>query len=133
MTSQAQRRAATIAAIISAASELFTASGFDATSIDDIASSAGVAKGAFYHHFESKDEVLQALARRLAEEAHALYAPMAARADLTPLEKLTTLFGLGMQFKKDHVTAVRAFAKVYYPEENLRLRARITGMRCERR
>src|SRR5258708_17147940 len=59
MTSQAQRRAATIAAIISAASELFTARGFTATSIDDIASSAGVAKGAVYHHFESKEQIFQ--------------------------------------------------------------------------
>ena len=59
MTSQAQRRASTIAAIISAASELFTARGFAATSIDDIASRAGVAKGAVYHHFESKEQIFQ--------------------------------------------------------------------------
>jgi AcrR family transcriptional regulator len=59
MTSQAQRRAATIAAIISAASELFTVRGFAATSIDDIASRAGVAKGAVYHHFESKEQIFQ--------------------------------------------------------------------------
>ena len=59
MTSQAQRRASTIASIISAASELFTARGFAATSIDDIASRAGVAKGAVYHHFESKEQIFQ--------------------------------------------------------------------------
>ena len=59
MTSQPQRRAATIAAIISAAGELFTASGFAATSIDDIASRAGVAKGAVYHHFKSKEQIFQ--------------------------------------------------------------------------
>jgi AcrR family transcriptional regulator len=59
MTSQAQRRATTIASIISAASELFTARGFAATSIDDIASRAGVAKGAVYHHFESKEQIFQ--------------------------------------------------------------------------
>jgi AcrR family transcriptional regulator len=59
MTSQPQRRAATIASIISAASKLFTARGFAATSIDDIASGAGVAKGAVYHHFESKEQIFQ--------------------------------------------------------------------------
>ena len=59
MTSQADRRAATIASIISAAGELFTASGFTATSIDDIASRAGVAKGAVYHHFKSKEQIFQ--------------------------------------------------------------------------
>jgi AcrR family transcriptional regulator len=57
MTSQAERRAATITAIIGAASELFTARGFAAVSIDDIAARAGVAKGAVYHHFESKEQI----------------------------------------------------------------------------
>lgn len=59
MTSQGQRRAATIASIISAASELFTARGFAATSIDDVAGRAGVAKGAVYHHFKSKEQIFQ--------------------------------------------------------------------------
>lgn len=57
MTSQAERSAATVAAIVSAAGELFTARGFDAASIDDIADRAGVAKGAVYHHFESKEQI----------------------------------------------------------------------------
>jgi AcrR family transcriptional regulator len=57
MTSQAERRAATIAAITSAARELFSSRGFNATSIDDIADRAGVAKGAVYHHFKSKEEI----------------------------------------------------------------------------
>jgi AcrR family transcriptional regulator len=57
MTSQDQRRAATVAAILSAAGRLFTAHGFNATSIDDIAGRAGVAKGAVYHHFESKEQI----------------------------------------------------------------------------
>jgi AcrR family transcriptional regulator len=59
MTSQADRRAATIASIVSAAGELFTVRGFAATSIDEIASGAGVAKGAVYHHFESKEQIFQ--------------------------------------------------------------------------
>lgn len=59
MTSQAQRRADTIASIVRAARELFTAHGFAATSIDDIAGLASVAKGAVYHHFESKEQIFQ--------------------------------------------------------------------------
>ncbi len=67
MTSQAQRRASTIAAIVSAASELFTARGFAATSIDDIASRAGVAKGAVYHHFDSKEQIFQRVFEQMTE------------------------------------------------------------------
>lgn len=57
MTTQAERSAATIASIISAARQLFAARGFAATSIHDIARRAGVAKGAVYHHFDSKAEI----------------------------------------------------------------------------
>lgn len=57
MVRQSERREATIAAILKAARRLFASRGFDSTSIDDIAASAGVAKGAVYHHFESKEEI----------------------------------------------------------------------------
>ncbi|MGH7735766.1 MAG: TetR/AcrR family transcriptional regulator [Gemmatimonadales bacterium] len=70
MPSQAERRSATITAILAAARALFAELGFEATSIDDIALAAGVTKGAVYHHFASKEaifvEVLDAVHRDLA-------------------------------------------------------------------
>jgi AcrR family transcriptional regulator len=57
MSSQAERRAATGAAILASARTLFASRGFDAASIDDIAEGARVAKGAVYHHFESKEAI----------------------------------------------------------------------------
>ena len=49
-----QRSEETISQIISAATELFCRSGYDATGVSEICSKAGVSKGAFYHHFPSK-------------------------------------------------------------------------------
>jgi AcrR family transcriptional regulator len=48
-----------VAAIHAAARELFAKKGFAATTMDDIASRAGVAKGAVYHHFGSKEEIFE--------------------------------------------------------------------------
>src|SRR5690349_15996631 len=76
MTTQAQRRAVTVAAIVRAAGQLFTARGFAATSIDDIAARAGVAKGAVYHHFESKEQIFA----RVFEQMTAALAAEVARA-----------------------------------------------------
>ena len=59
MVSQAERRAGTVAAIHNAARELFAKRGFAATTIDDIAARAGIAKGAVYHHFGSKEEIFE--------------------------------------------------------------------------
>jgi AcrR family transcriptional regulator len=70
MPSQAERRAATTAAILASARALFAERGFEGASIDDIALAAGVAKGAVYHHYPSKEavfvEVLDAVHRDVA-------------------------------------------------------------------
>lgn len=61
MIAQSERRAATIAAILDGARALFIAQGFNETSVDAIASEAGVGKGAVYHHFASKEDILDRL------------------------------------------------------------------------
>lgn len=59
MAKQAERREATRGAIIRAATELFGRDGFAATSVDQLAERAGVAKGAVYHHFETKEALFE--------------------------------------------------------------------------
>lgn len=52
--------------IVEKADVLFYERGFEATSFSDIASSVGISRGNFYHHFKSKDDILEAvIARRL--------------------------------------------------------------------
>lgn len=43
------------------AKHLFETKGYDNTSVDQIVSAAGVAKGTFYYYFESKEDILQAM------------------------------------------------------------------------
>jgi AcrR family transcriptional regulator len=61
MVKQEDRRAATRGAIIAAAFESFGGEGYADVSVDQIASLAGVAKGAVYHHFSSKDVLFEAV------------------------------------------------------------------------
>jgi AcrR family transcriptional regulator len=61
MAKQAERRAATTEAILKAGRRLFGDHGFAATTIDDIAEAAQVAKGAVYHHFATKEAVFEAV------------------------------------------------------------------------
>jgi AcrR family transcriptional regulator len=51
-------------AILDAAEQLVLEQGFDATSVADVASRAGIGKGAFYLEFTSKADVLDALLQR---------------------------------------------------------------------
>jgi AcrR family transcriptional regulator len=44
--------------VLTAAVDLFAERGYDGTSVADVISRAGVAKGGFYHHFASKEDLL---------------------------------------------------------------------------
>lgn len=61
MAKQAERRAASRAAILEAARDLFGRHGFGATTMDAVAAEAGLAKGAVYHHFASKEALFEAV------------------------------------------------------------------------
>lgn len=49
--------------LVEKAAQLFEERGYDQTTINDIIWSVGVSKGAFYHHFASKDEILEEIAK----------------------------------------------------------------------
>lgn len=53
--------------IVAAAVALFAEQGYDATSVNQVVARAGVAKGALYHHFESKDDLLYEVYRELVD------------------------------------------------------------------
>jgi AcrR family transcriptional regulator len=59
---------ATRLALVAAARELFGERGYAATSIDEVASRAGVTKGAFYHHFAGKADLFQEVYEQVKRE-----------------------------------------------------------------
>jgi AcrR family transcriptional regulator len=68
MATQPERRQATRAAILKAARRLFGERGFAATTIDEVAAGARVAKGAVYHHFATKEALFEAVFDQVSQE-----------------------------------------------------------------
>jgi AcrR family transcriptional regulator len=68
VASQRERREKTIRAIVVAARDLMAARGYADVTIDDVVGRAGVAKGAFYHHFSSKQALLDMVVDELQAE-----------------------------------------------------------------
>jgi len=64
MTTQEQRSEETRSRLLDAAEGAFAQSGYDGASVAAICQAAGVSKGAFYHHFASKQALFLALLDR---------------------------------------------------------------------
>jgi AcrR family transcriptional regulator len=64
VATRAERQAQTRADLIDAAERLFTAQGFAATTLDEVARDAGYTKGAVYSNFSSKEDVFFAVYER---------------------------------------------------------------------
>jgi AcrR family transcriptional regulator len=66
-TTQAERSEATVQHLLATARELFASNGFAETSIEDIVRTAGVTRGALYHHFGGKVDIFRAVVEDEAE------------------------------------------------------------------
>src|ERR1700756_5654461 len=60
--------------LLNAAISIIRKKGYAATSVDELCARAGVTKGAFFHHFQSKDALAVAAAHHWSELSSALFA-----------------------------------------------------------
>lgn len=74
--------------LLNAAIEVVRAQGYAATSVDELCKKAGVTKGAFFHHFESKDALAVAAANYWSETTGALFAGAPYHAPADPLDRV---------------------------------------------
>lgn len=91
---------ATVQDILDAATRLFIEKGYEKTTIQDIVNALdGLSRGAIYHHFGSKEEIIDGVVKRLIPSSKYLD-EINQRKDLNGLEKMQQLL-LETLFNKD--------------------------------
>lgn len=82
------------AELLTAAVDVIRAKGLNATSVDDLCAAAGVSKGAFFHHFASKEELAVAAAEHWSTMTGGLFASADYHRHADPLDRVLSYLDL---------------------------------------
>lgn len=120
--------------LLDAAEALIFDRGFSATSVDKVIARAGVTKGAFFHHFESKAALGRAVIERHAERETGYCDRIFARAERLagdPLQQMLIFVGLVLEDYEGLANPVPGclfasylYQRLAYPEEVAKTTAR---------
>lgn len=111
--------------ILETAERLFYQNGYENTSVQMILDEMNLSKGGFYHHFESKLSLLEAICVRKAEESYENVEQVVYDMDANALTKLNALLGRSGLFDQDSMDFIALMLQVAYREGSILLRERM--------
>jgi len=111
--------------ILDATQKLVYTRGYEQMTIQDILDDLQISKGAFYHYFDSKQALLEALIERMGEEAEALLLPIVHDTHLSALEKLQRFYPTLARWKTARKTFFLALLHTLYADDNAIFRQKI--------
>lgn len=110
---------------LDAAQLLIQTTGYEEMSIQDILDRTEASRGAFYHYFDSKAALLEALIERLTVAGTATILPVVDDPTLGALEKFTSVFDGIARWKAERKGLMLALLRVWYSDENALVREKL--------
>ncbi len=115
--------------ILDVALRLIYSKGYDKMTIQDILDQLQISKGAFYHYFDSKADVLDALVEHMVvEQVEPLLLSTVQDPHLTAIEKLQRYFDTAVRWKTSKKALIMELMKVWYSDENALARQKMFTM-----
>ena len=108
-----------------AAQQLFYTKGYENTSVNDIIKAVGVSKGAFYHHFDSKTAVLEAIVSQMVDQVVANLQTIIADETLSAILKWQKVIEISNNWKIERKAELIAANRLIMMDENILLRHKI--------
>lgn len=119
--------------ILDVVQRLVYTKGYEQMTIQDILDDLHISKGAFYHYFDSKGSVLEALIERMVVvEVIPLLMPIVQDPHLTALEKLNRYFDTAVRWKTAKKTFMLELLRVWLADENAIVRQKLFTMSVKR-
>jgi AcrR family transcriptional regulator len=119
-------------AILDAAQRLILSKGYERLTVQDILDGLRISKGAFYHYFDSKPAVIEALAERLVADSERALAPIVADREINALDKLQRFFGEVIRWKSARQNLLVAMLPVWYAPDNIAFRHKVDRAEANR-
>jgi AcrR family transcriptional regulator len=115
--------------ILDSAQRLTYTKGYEKMTIQDILDDLQISKGAFYHYFDSKQALLEAMIERMQHEVEQIILPIVHDQALSALEKLHCFFATVNHWKVARKDFLLALLRVWYQDDNaiVRQKLRTTG------
>lgn len=117
--------------ILDAAVALFTAQGFAATRMEDIAKKAGISKGLTYFYYKNKEDLFMALTKKAFDQLREEFRESLRSKGKNGLEMLTDLVGRIWQFAKEqpvYFQAIQHFLDLLKKYTSPELKAQINPL-----
>ncbi len=108
--------------ILDVARQLVYSKGYEAMSIQDILDVSKISKGAFYHYFDSKQDLLDGLVGRMMDEADQVMTPVLEAENLPAIEKMKLYFDKGSRWKVDQKPFMLNLMRIWYDDANALIR-----------
>ena len=112
-------------AFVDAAQRLIATKGYEQLSIQDLLDETGASKGAFYHYFDSKESLLEAVIQRITDTALAAVEPITQDPARSAVEKLVGMFSGITGWKNARKDLMLALLEVWMSDDNIVVRERV--------
>ncbi len=119
-------------AFVDAAQRLILSRGYEEMSVQDVLDEVQASRGAFYHYFDSKEALLEAVVERLADGALATLGPVVGDPGLGASRKLELIFSGIANFKEQRKELVLRIVEVWSSNANAIVRERVRELTLER-
>ena len=117
--------------MLDTASELFIRNGYDGTTVQQVIDHLEVSKGAFYHYFSSKEDLLDAVAERMTQEGLARFRPILEDPTVPALERFVKYLILSRQWHLSKMSLLGDMLRVFLRDENTIIRQKINRRNAE--
>ncbi len=105
-------------AFVDAAQRRISAVGYDRMSIQDVLDDVDASRGAFYHYFDSKAALLEAVIERMVDEGIGRLGPAIGDPMASALEKLEAFFAGIADYKAEQRDLILGFIQVWLSDDN---------------